>query len=291
MQRKDSEDSVPVAAPTESPAASFETASINQHYFDAQGVGEFVEGSPHLKHEKLRALCHDLLMQAYTRSNRSAKQLSVLNMGAGDGVLSLALLQKGARVSAVDATESLLQELQRRAASHQANLSIQVGDVFEVLKTQQKQGAVFDLICCSSFFHHIPDYLELCRKAIELLPPGGVFFSFQDPLRYDSMSALAYGFDRLSYFGWRMLQGNYVRGFKTRLRRLLGKYREDLPEDMAEYHVVRSGVDQDAIATVFREAGFDCKIYSYWSTQGDFFQNLGTRLKLKNTFGIIAQRA
>ena len=57
---------------------------------------------------------------------------------------------------------------------------------------------------------------------------------------------------------------------------------------MAEYHVVRHGVDQDAIAGVFREAGFVCDIYPYWSTQGSFFQDLGSRLELRNTFGIIA---
>src|SRR3954464_8228720 len=82
-------------------STSSDSASINQQYFDAQGSGEFVDGSPHLKHSELRRLCQSLLNQAYLQAGGSKKEISVLDMGAGDGVLSLALLQKGARVTAV----------------------------------------------------------------------------------------------------------------------------------------------------------------------------------------------
>ena len=189
MQRKDPGTPVPGSSASPSDSGSSSSAAINQQYFDAQTSGEFVEGSPHLKHEKLRKLCQELLAKAYEQAKRSANQVSVLDMGAGDGVLSLALLEKGARVTAVDVTESLLEGLAKRAEKHKINLSLHVGDVSEVLENFRKQNVTFDLICCSSFFHHIPDYVELCKRVSDLLPPGGVFFSFQDPLRYDSLSA------------------------------------------------------------------------------------------------------
>ena len=113
----------------------------------------------------------------------------------------------------------------------------------------------------------------------------GVLFTFQDPLRYDSVRGLTYCFDRISYFAWRLFQGNYLRGLKTRIRRAKGYYRDDLPEDAAEYHVVRNGVDQAALTALLRGAGLDCSLHRYWSTQSAFFQYVGTRLHLANTFG------
>ena len=94
----------------------------------------------------------------------------------------------------------------------------------------------------------------------------------------------------MSYFGWRSLQGDYMRGLKTRFRRILGIYRDDLAADTAEYHVVRNGVDQLALKVLFEAAGCQCEIRPYWSTQSTLFQKMGDRLHLHNTFAVIAQR-
>ena len=117
-----------------------------------------------------------------------------------------------------------------------------------------------------------------------------MFFTFQDPLRYDTLSRFTYFFDRISYFGWRLFQGGYLKGLRTRLRRMRGHYRGDLPEDMTEYHVVRNGVDQSALVACLESFGFECRVRSYWSTQSRFFQWAGEVLHLANTFGILATR-
>jgi 2-polyprenyl-3-methyl-5-hydroxy-6-metoxy-1,4-benzoquinol methylase len=152
------------------------------------------------------------------------KSLRVLDMGAGDGGLTLPYLSLGAQVVAADASEELLHRLREKANPHGSRLTILIGDIFQTLERLQAENCSFDIVCASSFLHHIPDYLRLCRCATPLVRRDGVFFTFQDPLRYDTLGRPTYAFDRASYFWWRLFQGNYVRGIKTRIRRLAGKF-------------------------------------------------------------------
>jgi 2-polyprenyl-3-methyl-5-hydroxy-6-metoxy-1,4-benzoquinol methylase len=264
-------------------------AMNQEHFRDKQGAA-LVEGSPHLKHATVRELCGDIVTEVHGRLTPRAVPIRVLDMGAGDGVLTLQFLNLGAHVVAADASDELLSDLQKRGASFRDALTIMSGDIFALLDQLAERGMKFDVIGASSFLHHIPDYLELCRRALKLLAPGGIFFTLQDPLRYDTLSRSTYFFDRISYFGWRSTQGDYVRGLKTRCRRLMGVYRDDLAADTAEYHVVRNGVDQIALKKLFEKAGLRCEIRPYWSTQSTVFQKLGDRMHVRNTFGLIAQR-
>lgn len=267
---------------------SSNTARLNEQYFSRVSEKEFVEGSPHLKHRELHARALNQARVLFDRVRQEIACPAVLDMGAGEGMLTLPFLEMGAAVTAADATPAMLDTLALRAAGSKSRLSLAAGDIFETLEQCGRRGQRFDIICASSFLHHIPDYLKLCRLSAGLIRPGGAFFTFQDPLRYDTLDRRTYWFDRLSYFIWRLSQGNYLRGIKTRLRRLSGTYRQDLAEDMAEYHVVRSGVDQEAIQKLFEANGFACEIQKYWSTQSTPFQRVGTRLGLLNTFAVIA---
>jgi len=266
------------------------SVAANQEWFATQTDGEFVEGSPHLKHPVLRGYCLQLAREAMQLGARGLLQPSVLDMGAGDGMLTIPFLEMGASVTAADASSELLERLASRVGGHREHLILSPGDIFATLEEFRRSGRQFELVSASSFLHHIPDYLQLCRAAADVIRPGGVLFSFQDPLRYNSLDRATYCLDRFSYFAWRVFQGNYGRGLRTRGRRLLGSYREDLPEDTAEYHVVREGVDQDAIRRVLEESGFHCEIRRYWSTQSTFFQQVGTKLGRLNNFAVIARK-
>ena len=269
---------------------SAKTASVNSEHFSRMSEKGFVKGSPHLRHRELTAAMLSKTLQVFEQVRQRCEHPEVLDMGAGTGMLTLPLLEMGASVTAVDVTRALLDVLAARAAGFEPRLKIIEGDVFETLEQCKIAGRQFDFICASSFLHHIPDYLKLCRMSAGLIRPGGVFFTFQDPLRYDTLSQGTYWFDRSSYFAWRLFQGNYIRGLKTRLRRLTGTYSPDLSEDTTEYHVVRNGVDQVSIQQLFEAEGFTCEIQRYWSTQSTLFQHLGTRLGLLNTFLVIASR-
>lgn len=265
-------------------------ASVNQQWFSMLSKAEFVEGSPHLNHPQLRYLCFKLAQEALQKISSEQNPPLVLDMGAGDGALTVPYLELGAKVTAADVTVGFLQSLKQRSRAYHESLTVIPGDIFETLRELSANGQQFDLVCASSFLHHIPDYLELCRLACRLVRKGGIFFTFQDPLRYDTVGRLDRMTERAGYFWWRCFQGNYLRGINTRFRRLFGVYRPDLPEDSAEYHVVRSGIDEVAVQKLLTSEGFECEIRPYWSTHSLFFQHLGEKLKLVSNFAVLAKK-
>ncbi len=261
-------------------------ALANETIYNAGWTEIFVEGAPHLKHASLRALFARLIRQVYGRAAEHTSTPRVLDICAGEGSVTRQLLELGAQVTAVDVSTSQLAELGRKCARFGDRLETRRGDVCEVLG--QLDGP-YDVVVASACLHHMPDYVGVIRDAIKLLTPAGQFLSFQDPLRYDSVGRFTRAFDELSYLSWRVFQGDLWGGLKRRLRRSRGVL-DDSPLDNAEFHVVRGGVDQNAIAALLKAAGFECEVIRYFSTQSRVFQPLGAAIGEKNTFAIVARR-
>jgi SAM-dependent methyltransferase len=265
-------------------------AAANREVYNSGWTEGFVEGAPHLKHASLRALLARLIRQVYGRVAEHTSTPRILDICAGEGSVTRQLLELGARVTAVDVSSSQLAELDRKCEQFGDRLDTHCGDVCEVLA--QLDGP-FDIVVASACLHHLPDYLGIMGETVKLLTPAGQFLSFQDPLRYDTVGRFTRAFDELSYLSWRVFQGDLWGGWKRRLRRRRGVL-DDSPldasvYDCAEYHVVRNGVDQDAIAALLTAAGFECEIIRYFSTQSRVFQPLGTGLGVNNTFAIVAR--
>lgn len=142
--------------------------------------------------------------------------------------------------------------------------------------------------CSPRHDEHIPDYLSFLERLTGLIAPGGTIFTVQDPLYYPRMSGLAHRADRAAYLTWRLFQGNYARGLATRIRRVRGVYADTEESDLVEYHVVRDGVDEEAIKTLLGSSFDDVEIFRYWSSQAPLLQRLGDRTPLQTTFGIEA---
>ena len=94
----------------------------------------------------------------------------------------------------------------------------------------------------------------------------------------------------MAYFWWRVFKGDVIGGITRKIRRGRGIFLDDSVHDNAEYHVVRKGLDQNAINDFFISHGFDCTILDYFSTQSRLFQPIGSRLGIRNSFGILAQK-
>jgi len=255
--------------------------------YDSAAARRYIDGAPHVKHSSLKRLYGKLVVQVYEFAATHATHPKVLDLGAGEGSATLPFLEIGAKVTAVDASKRQLNELLNKYERFSNRLEVRCGDVNEFLKSKNDS---YDIIVASSFLHHVPDYIGLIREAITLLTPCGQFFLFQEPLRYDSLGRFTTAFNTLAYFSWRVFGGDLVRGFKRRVRRGRGIYLHDSLEDNAEYHVIRNGVDQDAITNLLKEKGFDCNLVHYFSTQSRIFQPIGASLSIKNTFAMIARR-
>jgi len=265
-------------------------ASANVAVYDALEHETYIDEAPHLKHESLLRLYAKLTDVVRGLLGKHASETRVLDLGAGEGSVTLRFLEAGSRVTAVDSSERQLSYLRSRAAPYSERLTVSQGDVFEVLRDQRAAGETYDLIISNSFLHHIPDYQQLVRQATELLNPKGVLFTFQDPLRFSKLGMPVRAFTGAAYFAWRVSRPDIIGGMGRRIRRTFGVYRDDCPEDNAEYHVVRDGVDVELIASTLRDSGMKVDIVRYFSTQSPLWQRLGTRLGILNTFAVIAQR-
>jgi 2-polyprenyl-6-hydroxyphenyl methylase / 3-demethylubiquinone-9 3-methyltransferase len=246
---------------------------------------EYVNGAPHLKHDSIARIYRSLIDSALERIDRDSATVEVLDLGAGDGMASVPWFEYRVRLTAVDSSEHMLGRLTDRAAVFGVNPQTVVADALDYL---QSSGSSFDIVTHVSMLHHVPDYLDLLERSSAHVRPGGCLITFQDPLRYDHMPPYHHLLERGSYFAWRTGQGNLKRGLKTRWRRLRGVYSSTEVVDFEDYHVIRGGVDSEAIVRLLQTSFSEVSTVSYWSTYSRPLQSLGERLHLASSFGILA---
>lgn len=244
--------------------------------------------APHIQHASLQRLYLSLLSEAYSDLiTNSVKQPYVVDLGAGDGMATVPILTRGAKVAAIDISEEQLRRFRENTAFCSEQVDVICGDAHNVL---DGWTGPCDMIMAVSFLHHIPDCLGLVERATRLLRPGGVLFTFQDPMAYDSVRRFDRLFSVISYGFWRIFRGDLVGGVGRYIRRRRGIYLDACEADNVEYHVVRNGIDQRRIRQILENTGFRTKIIEYHSTQSPFWQRIGDRLSIKNHFAVIAKK-
>ena len=245
----------------------------------------YINGAPHLKHPSIGGLYSSLIDAAIESIGVEAKAISVLELGAGNGLASRPWFERGVKLTAVDSSASMLRDLESKAAAYSLTPTIVVADVLDYLAAEDVR---FDIVTHVSMLHHVPDYLELLARSVTHVREKGSLLTFQDPERYDRMRFGHHALDRASYFAWRAAQGNLKRGLRTRWRRLRGVYSPGETVDFDEYHVVRNGVDSAAIKSLLEPAFTKVDVVAYWSTYSRGLQWLGERAGLTSSFGILA---
>jgi SAM-dependent methyltransferase len=246
---------------------------------------KYVNGAPHLKHRSITEIYRTMVTKAVEAIGRNARDISVLELGAGSGLSSVPWFEHRVKLTAVDSSDSMLTDLKARARAYGVEPQVVVADALDFLDSA---GQGFDIVAHVSMIHHIPDYLRLLKMSMARVSDGGCLVTFQDPLRYDRMPPGHHLLDRASYFIWRTGQGNIRRGLRTRWRRLRGEYSPSETVDFDEYHVVRNGVDSEAMMALLRPSFSSVELVSYWSTYSSFLQQVGERLRLISSFGILA---
>ncbi|MFN7171258.1 MAG: class I SAM-dependent methyltransferase [Fimbriimonadaceae bacterium] len=262
-------------------------ALANKAAYNSDHVQEYIDGSPHIKHESLRRLYAEQVVRILDFVSAPGKTVRVLDLGSGEGSVTLPFLQQGAHVTAVDISQPMLDRLSEACAEYKDRLEPTCEDIHKSLQGFAEGYRKFDVVVCNSFLHHIPDYLELIRQSCKVLDRPGAFFAFQDPMRYDTLGKKNHSISRLAYLSWRVTKGDLMGGAQRLARRSKGVLDENSMHDNAEYHCVRNGVDQEAIGRELKELGFEPEIIEYFSTQSKMWQSIGTGLGAKNTFGVI----
>jgi SAM-dependent methyltransferase len=263
------------------PATGDCLASGSQEDFHHSGF-DYLAGSPHLAQARLRLMLVDMVAGLIDRQFERTGRCRVLEVGGGHGTFTEAIAGLGATVTVTEMSTPSARYLATRFA-HNDRVSVVLdrqGDLREI------KDNTFDLVVYVSVLHHIPDYLSHVAALSDLIEPGGALFSAMDPIWYDRQGRITRLIDRGSYFAWRVAQGNLRQGLATRIRRARRVY-ENRPEDMAEYHVVRDGVDDLALVELLEAAFESVERFEHWVTHSNALRHFG-RLGIVNTFGLIA---
>ncbi len=245
---------------------------------------DYDRGSPHLRHDNLREMTEKRLTDLVVASIARTGACRVLEVGAGHGTFTRCLLAAGATITVTETSSASADHL-RQQFGESGMVEVRFDETGEVILESEDR---WDLAIMTSVIHHIPDYLSFLDRLADLVVDGGSIFTVQDPLYYPRMSKVAHAADRASYFAWRVGQGSYGRGIATRIRRMRGVYLDSEPSDLVEYHVMRDGVDEEAISERLGKLFENVDIFRYWSTQSPLLQRLGDRTKMLTTFGVEA---
>jgi SAM-dependent methyltransferase len=243
---------------------------------------DYWKGSPHLTHRALYDRLVEVLRQSIQKLADQRLPLRVLEVGAGHGGFTEPALAMGCEVTAVDMSGPSIEELQRRFGTNP-----RLKAIYDPEGTLCDVDGDYTLLMFVSVLHHIPDYISFLEKASQRIAAGGSLVTLQDPAWY-SRHRVAHHAEQAAYFGWRLTQGDYASGLRTRLRRMHGIIDEKNPSDVVEYHVIRDGVDDEAVLSFARESFAEVTFIPYWSSQLGVAQYLGERSGLRNSFGIVA---
>ncbi len=255
----------------------------SSHY---QADYDYNSESPHLKHRQLYEGLMARVAGLVGGMPVEGRPVRALEVGAGDGSVSSRLLELGCEVTGTEMSEDSVETMNSRFAGNDRFRAVHDPDgSLGVLG-----GDRFDLVLYASVLHHIPDYLAAIGNAVSNhLRPGGGLVSIQDPLYYPRMSPLVLRFQSAAYLSWRLAQGNFARGVRTRVRRTFQGLSEEAPGDAVEYHVVRDGVDEQAIVELLAPDFSEVETVNYWSSQGTLQQRAGEKFGFANTFAIFAR--
>ena len=241
-------------------------------------------GSPHLRHDVLRTMIEGRLERLVGDAIATKGSCRVLEVGAGHGTFTHCLVDAGATVVVTEASSASARHLERDFAGD-PRVEVMYDESGEQCLERDDE---WDLVVIISVLHHIPDYVAFLRQVQTKVSVGGAVFTAQDPLYYPRQSTWSRAVARAAYLAWRLGQGNYRRGFSTLGRRARGVLDDTNPSDLVEYHVVRKGCDEVAIAEAL-DARFDVETFTYWSTQSPVLQRLLAPLGVHQIFGIEAR--
>lgn len=245
---------------------------------------DYEKGSPHLRHRSLRTMLEARLRGLVAGRRASTGGCDVLEVGGGHGTFTRCLLDAGAHVTVTETSAASAARLRSELGSTGRVEILHDTTGEDVLATDRQ----WDLAVMTAVLHHIPDYLSFLDRLVPLVAPGGSLFTAADPLHYPDMPARDHWADRGAYLAWRLFQGDYARGLATRVRRLRGIHDDTEPSDLVEYHVVRDGVDETAVARLLDDHFGEVEVFRYWASQAPLFQRLGGATSMRTDFGVVA---
>ncbi|MEF9978785.1 MAG: bifunctional 2-polyprenyl-6-hydroxyphenol methylase/3-demethylubiquinol 3-O-methyltransferase UbiG [Thermomonas sp.] len=114
----------------------------------------------------------------YVAGRTSLRDAAVLDVGCGGGLLSEALAQAGAKVTAIDLAPNLLKVARLHGlelAQKEPGIKVDYREM-AVEALAEEVPASFDAITCMEMLEHVPEPGSIIRACASLLKPGGRLF-------------------------------------------------------------------------------------------------------------------
>jgi 2-polyprenyl-6-hydroxyphenyl methylase / 3-demethylubiquinone-9 3-methyltransferase len=114
----------------------------------------------------------DALVRHFERPSKELKpmrDLSILDVGCGGGLVSEPLARLGAKVTGIDPTIDSIAVARRHAQGQGLDIDYRTASVEEL----QAAGETFDAVVCMEVIEHVPDPAAFVRSLGALVRPGG----------------------------------------------------------------------------------------------------------------------
>ena len=118
-----------------------------------------------------------ILLGFLLKAIRAPVGARVLEFGPGWGNTTLALLQTGYSVTAVEIDPAFVELIARRCADHAERLTLVSGDMLTFASSER-----FDLVLFFESFHHCTDHRAMLRRLHDLVVDGGSILFVAEPI-------------------------------------------------------------------------------------------------------------
>ena len=133
---------------------------------DQDKVKLFFNNSEYLKNSSDRIAIRSMVVQDFLGETDN---LSILDIGCGDGSLSLPMLKPSNRLTLIDLSDAMIRKVKERIPENLASNVTLINDSFEAVDDNVK----FDVVLCVGVIAHVPDVATLLKKIDTVLKPGG----------------------------------------------------------------------------------------------------------------------